>query len=108
PDLTVVASVGDDAGFNGLYVCPDIDTVTYTLAGIADSKRGWGIDGDEFRALGQLKRLGGEATWFNIGDLDMATHVFRTALMKKGKDLTEVTATIARRLGVRGARILPA
>jgi len=107
-EFTVVANVGDDAWFHGLYVCPDIDIVTYTLAGIADSKRGWGIDGDEFRALGQLKRLGSEATWFNIGDLDMATHVFRTALMKKGKDLTEVTATIARRLGVRGATILPA
>jgi LPPG:FO 2-phospho-L-lactate transferase len=106
--FTVIANVGDNAWFHGLYVCPDIDIVTYTLAGIADSKRGWGIRGDEFKALGQLKRLGGEATWFNIGDMDLATHVFRTALMKKGKSLTEVTATIARRFGVRGARILPA
>jgi LPPG:FO 2-phospho-L-lactate transferase len=105
--FTVIANVGDNAWFHGLYVCPDIDIVTYTLAGIADAKKGWGIRGDEFKALGQLKRLG-EATWFNIGDLDMATHIFRTALMKKGKNLTEVTATIARRLGVRGATILPA
>jgi LPPG:FO 2-phospho-L-lactate transferase len=106
--FTDVANVGDNAWFHGLYVCPDIDIVTYTLAGVADAKRGWGIQGDEFRALGQLKKLGSEGTWFNIGVVDMATHVFRTALMKKGKSLTEVTLTVARRLGVRGVTILPA
>jgi LPPG:FO 2-phospho-L-lactate transferase len=106
--FTVVANVGDNAWFHGLYVCPDIDIVTYTLAGVADAKRGWGIHGDEFKALGQLKKLGSEGTWFNIGDVDMATHVFRTALMKEGKSLTEVTLTVARRLGVRGVKILPA
>jgi LPPG:FO 2-phospho-L-lactate transferase len=106
--FTAVANVGDNAWFHGLYVCPDIDIVTYTLAGVADAKKGWGIKDDEFRALGQLRRLRSEGTWFNIGDVDMATHVFRTALMKKGKSLTEVTTTIASRLGVRGSTILPA
>ena len=106
--FTVIANVWDNAWFHGLYVCPDIDTVTYTLAGVVDARRGWGIRGDEFRALGQLKKLGSEGTWFNIGDMDIATHVFRTALMREGKSLTEVTSAIARGLGVRGWRILPA
>jgi LPPG:FO 2-phospho-L-lactate transferase len=106
--FTVVVNVGDDDWFHGLYVCPDIDTVTYTLAGVADSRRGWGIQGDSFRALGQLKLLGADDTWFNIGDLDIATHVLRTAMMERGKSLTEVTSAVARMLGVRGCRILPA
>ena len=84
--FTVVANVGDNAWFHGLYVCPDIDTVTYTLAGIADAKKGWGIRGDEFKALGQLKSLGSEDTWFNIGDLDFATHLFRTAHDERGQE----------------------
>jgi LPPG:FO 2-phospho-L-lactate transferase len=106
--FTVVANVGDNAWFHGLYVCPDVDTVTYTLAGIADSQRGWGIQGDEFETLAQLKRLGAEDTWFNIGDRDMATDLFRTALMREGKTLTEATTAIARALGVRRWTILPA
>ena len=106
--FTVVANVGDNAWFHGLYVCPDVDTVTYTLAGIADSRRGWGIQGDEFKALDQLKRLGAEGTWFNIGDQDMATHLLRTALMGEGRSLTEATSAIARGLGVRPWKILPA
>ncbi len=106
--FTVVANVGDNAWFHGLYVCPDIDTVTYTLAGVVDPWRRWGIRGDEFKVLTQLKRLGARDTWFNIGDLDMATHLFRTALLREGKSLTEATSLIARGLGVRGCRILPA
>jgi LPPG:FO 2-phospho-L-lactate transferase len=106
--FTVVANVGDNAWFHGLYVCPDVDTVTYTLAGIADSQRGWGIQGDEFKTLAQLKRLGAEGTWFNIGDRDMATDLLRTALMREGKTLTGATAAIARGLGVRRWTILPA
>jgi LPPG:FO 2-phospho-L-lactate transferase len=106
--FTVVANVGDNAWFHGLYVCPDIDTVTYTLAGIADAKRGWGIQGDGFEALAQLKRLGAKDTWFNIGDMDFATHILRTAMLKAGRSLTEVTATVGRGLGVRGCEILPA
>jgi len=106
--FTVVANVGDNAWFHGLYVCPDIDTVTYALAGVLDARRGWGIMGDTFDALGQLKRLGSADTWFNIGDMDLATDVYRTALMKDGKTLTEVTSTIARGLGVRKWTVLPA
>jgi len=106
--FTVVANVGDNAWFHGLYVCPDIDTVTYTLAGIADSQRGWGIAGDEFKALGQLKLLGAKDTWFNIGDKDMATHLLRTSMLRDGRSLTEATSTIARRLGVHRWKILPA
>ena len=106
--FAVVANVGDNSWFHGLYVCPDIDTVTYTLAGIADSERGWGVEGDEFTVLDQLKRLGARDTWFNIGDLDLATDILRTALMREGKSLTEVTSIIAERLGVEGCRIIPA
>jgi LPPG:FO 2-phospho-L-lactate transferase len=106
--FTVVANVGDNAWFHGLYVCPDIDTVTYTLAGIEDAAKGWGIMGDEFKTLAQLKRLGAEGTWFNIGDLDMATHLFRTTLMRQGKSLTEATSRIALGLGVHRWKILPA
>lgn len=107
-DFTVVANVGDNDWFHGLYVCPDVDTVTYTLAGVADSRRGWGIQGDTFKALGRLKRLGAEDTWFNIGDADFATHLLRTRMMKQGRSLTEVTSRIASMLGVRRCRILPA
>lgn len=107
-EFTVVANVGDNDWFHGLYVCPDVDTVTYTLAGVADSRRGWGVQGDTFEALGQLKRLGAEDTWFNIGDADFATHLLRTKMMGRGKTLTEVTSTIAKKLGVRGCTILPA
>jgi len=106
--FTVIANVGDNAWFHGLYVCPDIDTVTYTLAGIVDSQRGWGIGGDQFRALGQLKRFGSEGTWFNIGDMDIATDIYRTAMMGQGKTLTEVTSAVARGLGVRRWKVLPA
>jgi LPPG:FO 2-phospho-L-lactate transferase len=106
--FTVVANVGDNAWFHSLYVCPDLDTVTYTLAGIEDSRRGWGIQGDEFNTLAQLKRLGAEGTWFNIGDRDMATDLLRTALMKEGKSLTEATSAIAHGLGLKRWTILPA
>ena len=75
---------------------------------MVDSKRGWGIRGDQFKALGQLKRLGSEGTWFNIGDIDFATHIFRTDMMRKGKTLTETTLAIARNLGVRRWKVLPA
>jgi LPPG:FO 2-phospho-L-lactate transferase len=106
--FTAIANVGDNSWFHGLYVCPDIDTVTYTLAGIADSRRGWGIEGDKFTVLDQLKRLGAKGTWFNIGDLDLATDIVRTALMREGQSLTAVTSTIAERLGVEGCHVVPA
>ena len=104
-DLTVVANVGDNFWVYGLYVCPDVDIATYTLAGVADP-RGWGVAGDTFRVLGGLARLG-EETWFRLGDRDMAVCLLRTEMMKEGRSLTDATLVIAKSLGVK-SRILPA
>ena len=103
--LLVIGNTGDDAEIHGLHISPDLDTVTYTLAGLADRKRGWGIRGDSFRCLEALGRLGAE-TWFQLGDRDLATHVYRTARLRQGATLTEVTAEITRALGT-GAAIVP-
>lgn len=105
-DISVISNVGDNIWLCGLYVCPDIDTVTYGLAGILDQKRGWGIRGDTFSFLAQLKMIG-MPSWFGLGDRDLATHVLRTEIMREGRSLTEATQQIARRLGV-AAKILPA
>ena len=105
-DLTVVANVGDNVWVHGLCVCPDIDIAAYTLAGLADGTKGWGIQGDTFAALGQMGALGGE-TWFALGDRDLATHIMRTAMIRRGETLTQATAAICRGLGLK-ARILPA
>lgn len=86
----MVANVGDNVWMHGLYVCPDIDIVMYTLAGVANKKLGWGLGGDTFRTSAQLGRIG-EATWFALGDSDIATHLVRTRLLREGKDLTSVT-----------------
>lgn len=104
-ELTVIVNTGDDFALHGLTICPDLDTVAYTLAGRADQEKGWGIEGDTFNALGWLGRYGREA-WFNLGDRDLATHLHRTALLRQGMALTDVTDLIRRSLGVR-ARILP-
>lgn len=104
-DLTIICNTGDDALFHGLYVSPDIDTITYTLAGLSDGEKGWGLRGDTFTALEQLRRLGNDA-WFNLGDKDLATHITRTKLLNDGLKLSEVTERIGRHLGVR-SRILP-
>jgi LPPG:FO 2-phospho-L-lactate transferase len=104
-ELTIICNTGDDSRFHGLYVAPDIDTITYTLAGISDSEKGWGIRGDTFGVLQQLRRLGSE-TWFNLGDKDLATHITRTRLMAEGLTLAEVTERIGAALNVR-ATILP-
>ncbi len=104
-DLTVVGNVGDDYSFYGLPVCPDLDIATYTLAGIADPARGWGISGDSYVALGQLSRLGLE-TWFRLGDMDMAVQVFRRSMTQSGMTLTEATDSLRRALGVK-ASIVP-
>lgn len=98
-DLTVVGNTGDDETFFGLHVSPDLDTLMYTLAGLADPERGWGLAGETFRALGMLRRYG-EPAWFNIGDQDLATHIMRTRLLREGRTLTEVTRMLAQRLGV--------
>jgi len=104
-DLTVIVNTADDLILHSLTICPDLDTVTYTLAGVADVTRGWGIEDDSFHALDWLGRYGRE-NWFNLGDRDLATHLHRSALLNDGRTLTEVTDLIRRALAVR-ATILP-
>ncbi len=104
-ELTVIVNTADDTSFFGLHVSPDLDTVTYTLAGLAQRDAGWGIEGDTFHALEMLRRYG-EPSWFQVGDSDLATHIFRTQKLREGTTLTEVTEQLAAALGVR-APILP-
>ena len=103
--LTVIVNTGDDFEWHGLTVCPDLDTVTYTLSGVANTVTGWGVADDTFEAIGALQRLGVEP-WFKIGDRDLATHVYRTELLRQGRTLTAVTRIITRALGIE-ATILP-
>jgi len=98
-DLSVVVNVGDDAEHHGLLVCPDLDTIMYTLAGTADREQGWGVAGDTFTAMALLARYGAD-TWFRIGDADLATHVRRAHLMAGGASLADATAAMAAALGV--------
>jgi LPPG:FO 2-phospho-L-lactate transferase len=98
-ELTVIVNVADDTEHHGLLVCPDLDTIMYTLAGIADREQGWGVAGDTFTAMGQLERYGEEA-WFRIGDADLATHVRRARLMRDGASLTDATAAMTAALAV--------
>ena len=105
-DLTVIVNVGDDTEPFGLLVCPDIDTIVYTLAGLADREQGWGVAGDTYTALAQLERYG-ESTWFWVGDADLATHVRRNHLMADGASLTEATAAMTSALGI-SSHIVPA
>lgn len=86
-DLTVVVNTADDVELHGLAISPDLDTVTYTLAGLADDVRGWGLAGETYATLDALRRLG-EDTWFTLGDKDLATHVARTARLRAGATLT--------------------
>jgi LPPG:FO 2-phospho-L-lactate transferase len=103
--LFIIGNTADDAEIHGLHISPDLDTVTYTLAGLADPQRGWGIRGDRFQCLEALGRLGAE-TWFQLGDRDLATHLYRTERLRQGCTLTTVTAEITAALGVR-ATIAP-
>jgi LPPG:FO 2-phospho-L-lactate transferase len=104
-ELTIVVNTGDDAVIWGLHVSPDLDTVCYTLAGLIDLSKGWGLREETFHALDQMARLG-EPTWFNLGDRDLATHLHRTRLLREGRTLSEVTGSIAASLGV-AATVLP-
>jgi LPPG:FO 2-phospho-L-lactate transferase len=104
-ELTVIGNTGDDAEIWGLHVSPDLDTVTYALAGRLDVERGWGLAGETFRCLEAMATLGAE-TWFNLGDRDLATHLYRTGRRRSGVPLSAVTAEIARSLGV-AVRLLP-
>jgi len=94
-ELTVVANVGDNFWAHGLYVCPDVDIAMYTLAGVANTRQGWGIEGDTFRTLAQLGKIG-DPTWFALGDLDIATHIVRTMMLREGRSLTSVTEKLRR------------
>lgn len=105
-ELTVIGNTGDDALIWGLHVSPDLDTVTYALAGLLDEARGWGLRGDSFRCLAAMAALGRD-TWFNLGDRDLATHVFRSERLSAGQSLSRVTDAIRRALGVQ-IPILPA
>jgi LPPG:FO 2-phospho-L-lactate transferase len=104
-DLTVVVNNADDFDLYGLRICPDLDTVLYTLAGLADPVHGWGIAGDTHHALGQIAAYGRDP-WFRLGDRDVATHLLRTERLRQGATLTEVTAELAAALGV-ASRLLP-
>jgi LPPG:FO 2-phospho-L-lactate transferase len=98
-ELTLVVNTADDFVHLGLHISPDIDSVLYALADRNDPERGWGLAGETWNFMAALERLGGE-TWFRLGDLDLATHVLRTHELNAGKSLSEVTALIARRLGI--------
>jgi LPPG:FO 2-phospho-L-lactate transferase len=104
-DLSVVVNTADDFDLWRLHICPDLDTVMYTLAGIANPETGWGIAGESFESLNMLG-LYGEDTWFKLGDRDLATHVLRTDRLQSGETLTEVTAALSGALGVESA-VLP-
>jgi len=98
-DIAVIGNTGDDINLFGLHISPDLDIVAYTLAGIVDDDRGWGVKGDTYECLKMLKKLGLD-TWFTLGDKDFATHIFRTDLLKKGFALSQVTDRICQSLGL--------
>ncbi len=104
--ITIIGNVGDDAEIYGLHISPDLDIVAYTLAGLVDPKKGWGFRGDTFHSRTLLQKYGYE-TWFNIGDRDLATHIYRTEQLRKGRRLSEVTEDLVSRLGLR-VKLLPA
>ena len=104
-DITAVVNVGDDTDLHGLHICPDLDTVLYTLADAINPETGWGLAGETWRVMESLERLGG-VTWFNLGDQDLATHCYRTQRLAEGATLGTVTAELAERFGV-GVRMLP-
>jgi LPPG:FO 2-phospho-L-lactate transferase len=99
-ELTIVGNTGDDFEHLGLKICPDLDTVMYTLAELSNRELGWGQAGETWQFLDALERLGGE-TWFRLGDRDMATHIQRTTLLKEGNSLSAVTAALCGALGIR-------
>ena len=104
-EITVIGNTGDDMWWHGLYIAPDLDTVIYWLAGVADESRGWGVRGDTFTAQAALAMIT-DRSWFQLGDRDLATHLYRTGRLAAGVPLHRVTGELAERLGVR-SRILP-
>ncbi len=104
-ELTLIVNTGDDLTFWGLHMSPDLDSITYVLAGLLSKERGWGVEGDTFFCLQAMEQLG-QPTWFRVGDRDLAVHLLRSKLLAEGKTLSEATAEIAARLSVE-AHILP-
>jgi LPPG:FO 2-phospho-L-lactate transferase len=103
--LTIIVNIGDDIVLHGLKISPDLDIVTYTLAGIVDASKGWGFRGETFHALKRLAVFG-RSNWFNLGDRDLATHIHRTAMLADGKTLSQAADSVRIALGVK-SRILP-
>jgi LPPG:FO 2-phospho-L-lactate transferase len=105
--VTAIVNVGDDVTMHGLRICPDLDSVMYTLAGAADEERGWGREGETWVIKEELARYGAEPTWFGLGDKDVATHLVRTRMLAGGNPLSTVTAALCERW-VTGITMLPA
>ena len=105
-DVTAIVNVGDDTDLHGLHISPDLDTVLYTLADAINRETGWGLAGETWRVMESLSGLGG-VTWFNLGDQDLATHLYRTQRLSEGAPLGTVTTELAERFGV-GVRLMPA
>jgi LPPG:FO 2-phospho-L-lactate transferase len=105
--ITAVVNTGDDTRLHGLHISPDLDTVTYTLAGVINPETGWGLTGETWAAMAELRAYsGGRLSWFNLGDRDLGTHLYRTSRMEEGASLSMVAAEIAARWGV-AVRIVP-
>lgn len=104
-NLVIICNTADDFVFHGLHISPDLDTITYTMAGLSDAAKGWGIKGDTFVVLEWLERLGGES-WFKLGDRDLATHITRSHLLREGLTLSQITDRMRKRLGIESI-ILP-
>jgi LPPG:FO 2-phospho-L-lactate transferase len=104
--ITIIGNVGDDIEIHGLHISPDLDIVLYTLAGVVDRSKGWGFRQDTFQSQGVLQKYGHE-TWFNLGDKDLATHIYRTEQLRNGKLLSTVTQDLVHRFGLR-IRLIPA
>jgi LPPG:FO 2-phospho-L-lactate transferase len=106
PDVTAIVNVGDDVELHGLHISPDLDTITYTVAGAIDPERGWGLGGETWHAMDALARYPQARTWFNLGDRDLATHLYRTDRLRAGASLTTVSQEIADAWSL-GLRLLP-
>ncbi|MEZ4666722.1 MAG: 2-phospho-L-lactate transferase [Anaerolineae bacterium] len=104
-DLSIIVNTGDDTWLYGLRICPDLDTIMYTLSGLVDKSNGWGVGGDTFQTLDAMRRFGEDA-WFRLGDQDMATHILRTRYLHAGYHLTEITQRLTKKLGIR-QQVLP-
>lgn len=104
-EITAVVNVGDDLVLHGLTICPDLDTITYTLAGLNNDQLGWGLRGESWRVMDELAELGG-AAWFRLGDRDLATHLYRTQRLAEGATKSDVTRELCQHWGVK-VRLLP-